>query len=81
MNVVLSGNSEYWCKDLTEFDNRFPPSMFKVARVECNLNEFDKLLRSSEDFNKESINYGEDTMTGSYIVRRGVCFQTHESYV
>lgn len=80
MNVVLR-DSEHQCKDLVDFDNRFPPSMFEVLRVECTLDEFDKLLRSCEDFDKECVAYGEPNMSGSYVVRNKVCFQTHESYV
>lgn len=80
MNVVLK-SEEFYCEDLVDFDNRFPPSMFEVLRVECTLGEFNNLLRSGEDFDKECVTYEEPTMSGSYVVRNGVCFQTHECYV
>lgn len=57
-----------------------------IVRIELNNDEFKDLLNADgvmRHFNRESISMTAlltGDYSGSYVVHRGICIQTHESY-
>lgn len=52
-----------------------------IVRIELTNSEFERLLKSNCEFEHKEITVQEPSnYSGSYVVYRGVCIQTHHSY-
>lgn len=81
MKIIFDDGSHFIVHDMSDLDTVIKHSnKGSIWRVEVNLYEFEnKVLTEGVEFDKECLSKKGD-LSGSYVVYKGVCIQTHESY-
>ena len=81
MKIIFNDGSRFIVHDMSDLCTVIKHSnKSSIWRVEVNPYEFEnKVLTAGVEFDKECLSKKDD-LSGSYVVYKDVCIQTHESY-